>query len=87
MDYPHWTIWFNDQNIGGMVTPVNFNEMMDKISIDISPLQNTIDGLQQEMTPYRKYIMHTIPMFENIVGYYRKADGVTKNKILCCIID
>lgn len=26
-------------------------------------------------------------MFENIVEYYRKADGVTKNKILCCIFD
>jgi hypothetical protein len=39
------------------------------------------------MTPYKKYIKHTIPMFENIVEYYRKADGVTNNKILCCIFD
>ena len=26
-------------------------------------------------------------MLENTVEYYRKADGVTKNKILCCIFD
>jgi hypothetical protein len=39
------------------------------------------------MTPYKKYIKHTIPMLENIVEYHRKADGMTKNKILCCIFD
>jgi len=39
------------------------------------------------MTQYRKYIKHTVTMLENIVEYYRKADGVTKNKILCCIFD
>ena len=26
-------------------------------------------------------------MLENLVEYYRKADGKTKNKILCCIFD
>jgi site-specific DNA recombinase len=26
-------------------------------------------------------------MLENIVEFCRKADGVTKNKILCCIFD
>ena len=53
----------------------------------IALLKNTLNGLQQEMTPYKKYIKHTIPMLENIVEYYRKADGMTKNKILCCIFD
>ena len=65
----------------------SFNEMMDKVNIETARLQNTLDRLQQEMTPYKKYIKHTIPMLENIVEYYRKADGVTKNKILCCIFD
>gem|GEM_PF-3594480 len=60
---------------------------MDKVNIEIARLQNTLYGLQQEMTPYKKYIKHTIPMLENIVEYYRMADGVTKNKILCCIFD
>jgi hypothetical protein len=36
---------------------------------------------------YKELIKPTISMFENIVGYYRQADGVTKNKISICIFD
>ena len=76
-----------DKFLDNEITSGAFNDMMDKVNIEMSRLQNTLDGLQQEMTPYKKYIRHTVPMLENIVEYYRKADGVTKNKILCCIFD
>lgn len=76
-----------DKFLDNDITSMNFNDMMDKVNIDIARLQNTLTGLQQEMTPYKKYIKHTVPMFESIGEYYSKADGVTKNKILCCIFD
>jgi site-specific DNA recombinase len=60
---------------------------MVNVSIFSIKVPQQPNGLQQKMTPHRKYIKHTIPMFEDIVEYYRKADGVTKNKILCCIFD
>jgi len=60
----------------------SFNEMMDKINSDTTSLKNTLSGLEGEMTPFRKYVRQTLPMLENLVEYYRKSDGRTKQKIL-----
>jgi hypothetical protein len=43
--------------------------MTEKINRELALLKNTLDGLQQEMTPYKKYIKHTISMLQNIVEY------------------
>ena len=36
-------------------------------------------------SPYKNYISKTVPMLENLTGYYKAADGQTKRKILGCI--
>jgi site-specific DNA recombinase len=36
-------------------------------------------------SPYKTYISKTIPILENLTGFYREADGQTKRKILGCI--
>ena len=36
-------------------------------------------------SPYKTYISKTVPMLENLTGFYREADGQTKRKILGCI--
>ena len=71
--------------LDGEMNAANFNEMMEKLEKDTAMLKNTLIGLQTEMTPFRKYIKHTLPMLENLVEYYKKADGNTKKKILGCI--
>ncbi len=76
-----------DKYLDNEINSIDFNEMVEKLNIDIARLQNHLDGLQQELTPYKKYINHTIPMLQNLVEYYRQANGVTKKKILCCIFD
>ena len=60
----------------------SFNEMMDKINSDTQSLKNILYGLEGEMTPFRNYVRQTLPMLENLVEYYRKSDGKTKQKIL-----
>lgn len=71
--------------LDGDINAANFTEMMEKLEKDTAMLKNTLIGLQTEMTPFRKYIKHTLPMLENLVEYYKKADGNTKKKILGCI--
>ena len=61
--------------------------MTERIDKEMALLKNNLNGLQQEMTPYKKYVKHTLPMLENLVEYNRKADLRTKNKILSCIFD
>jgi hypothetical protein len=36
-------------------------------------------------SPYKTYISKTVPMLENLTGYYKQADGQTKRKIPGCI--
>ena len=38
-----------------------------------------------QSSPYKTYLSKTIPMLENLTGYYKAADGQTKKKILGCI--
>jgi hypothetical protein len=36
-------------------------------------------------SPFKTYVSKTVPMLENLTGYYKAADGQTKKKILGCI--
>jgi hypothetical protein len=38
------------------------------------------------MTPFKQYLTKQVPMFENLVSFYRTSDGKTKNKILACTL-
>ena len=74
-----------DRLLDGEISGKDFTEMAEKVDKEMASLKNTLSGLQTEMTPYRNYVKHTLPMLENLVEYYRKADGKTKKKILGCI--
>jgi hypothetical protein len=37
------------------------------------------------LSPFREYLDKQVPMLEDLVGFYKSADGRTKNKILGCI--
>ena len=42
-------------------------------------------NLNQTASPYKTFIKKEVPMLENLVEYYKKANGKTKKKILGCI--
>ena len=48
--------------------------MTERIDKEMALLKNNLNGLQQEMTPYKNYVKYTLPMLENLVEYYRKVD-------------
>jgi len=48
---------------------------------DLKPIGN----LRQKGTPHKNYVTKEILMLENLVVFYKKADGKTKKKILGCI--
>ena len=48
-------------------------------------MEERLTNLRQQGTPYKNYVTKEIPMLENLVEFYKKADGVTKKKILGCI--
>ena len=62
-----------------------YRELKNPIDADIYLLKRKLTDLNEEMTPYKDYINNQVPMLENLVEFYQKSDGKTKNKILSCI--
>lgn len=65
--------------------PEDFNQMKQRLEKDFALLNGKLIEMKEHLTPYKNNINNTIPILENIVSYYRKADGKTKKKILGCI--
>ena len=63
----------------------DFHEMKTKVEKDLTILKERLSFLRQKGTPYKNYVTKEIPMLENLVAFYKKADGKTKKKILGCI--
>jgi site-specific DNA recombinase len=67
------------------ITSADFHEMKTKVEKDLIGLNERLANLRQRGTPYKNYVTKEVPMLENLVEFYKKADGVTKKKILGCI--
>ena len=67
------------------ITSSDFHEMKTKVEKDLTILKERLYFLRQKGTPYKNYVTKEIPMLENLVAFYKKADGKTKKKILGCI--
>ena len=48
-------------------------------------LRSKLEQLTTGMTPFKQYITKQIPMLQNLLSFYKNADGVTKRKIIGCI--
>jgi site-specific DNA recombinase len=59
--------------------------MKGRVDKDLVLLKSRLNGLQDQPSPYKTYISKTLPMLENLTGFYKEADGQTKRKILGCI--
>jgi hypothetical protein len=51
----------------------------------LTGLELKLKDLKKSTSPFKTFINKEVPMLENIVEYYKKADGKTKKKILGCI--
>jgi hypothetical protein len=41
--------------------------------------------LEKPASPFKTFVNKEVTMLENIAGFYKKSDGMTKKKILGCI--
>jgi hypothetical protein len=67
------------------ITPQDYQDMKGKVDKDLVMFRSNLSGLMDQPSPYKTYISKTVPMLENLTGYYKAADGQTKRKILGCI--
>jgi site-specific DNA recombinase len=74
-----------DLILDGTITPQDYQDMKGKVDKDLALFKNKPSGLMDQPSPYKTYISKTIPMLENLTGYYKQTDGQTKRKILSCI--
>jgi ABC-type phosphate transport system auxiliary subunit len=65
-----------------MITSHDYQDMRGRVDKEFVLMKDKLTDLQQEVSPFKIYIQKEVPMLENLLEYYRKADGVTKKKIL-----
>jgi DNA invertase Pin-like site-specific DNA recombinase len=73
------------QYMDGLLPSIEYQEL--KISIDekLFESERSFKELNEVSTPYYEYLKNHVPMFEDLVSFYKKVDGKTKKKILSCI--
>ncbi|MDY0100267.1 MAG: hypothetical protein RBR81_13820 [Bacteroidales bacterium] len=64
------------------ITSHDYQDMKSRVDKDIVLTKEKLTELQQEKSPFKVYLQKEVPMLENLLEYYRKADGGTKKKIL-----
>jgi len=74
-----------DLILDGTITPQDYQDMKGKVDKDLVLFKGILSGLMDQPSPYKTYISKTVPMLENLTGYYKAAYGQTKKKILGCI--
>jgi hypothetical protein len=65
-----------------VITSQVYQDIIGRLDKDIALTREKLTELQQEVSPFKKYIQKEVPMMENLLEYYRKSDGATKKKIL-----
>lgn len=63
-----------------------YREMKQMIDSKMYDVRSNLSDLEDQVSPIKDYLNNHIPMLENILDYYQKSDGKTKNKILSCIL-
>jgi hypothetical protein len=67
------------------ITSHDYQEIKSRVDKDIVLAKEKLTELQQEKSPFKVYLQKEVPMLENLLEYYRKANGMTKKKIPGCI--
>jgi DNA invertase Pin-like site-specific DNA recombinase len=64
------------------ITSQDYQDMKGRVDKDIVLAKDNLIELQQAIPPFKVYLQKEVPLLENLLEYYRKADGTTKKKIL-----
>lgn len=66
----------------GKITSVEYQELKANNESQLLRTKSELDNLESQSVPFKSYLLNDIPLLEDIVGFYRNADGKTKKKML-----
>ncbi len=69
------------------ITPQDYNDLKAGVERDIVIAESNLNTVLKVGSTYKNYITKQVPMLENLVQFFCKADGRTKKKILGYIFD
>jgi site-specific DNA recombinase len=76
-----------DHFLSQKVTTDEYREMKQRIDAKAFDIKNNLEDLEDQVAPVKEYLQHHIPMLENLLSFFQKSDGKTKNRILSCILE
>ena len=56
--------------------------MKHRVEKDLTGLQSKMNELKEGKSPFKVYINKIVPMLDDFVGYYKRAEGHTKKRYL-----
>jgi site-specific DNA recombinase len=73
--------------LDGEIDSKSYNEIKFKLDVELVSLNDKLANIKENGSLFKSYVKKHIPMLENLVSYYRNANGTTKFKILSCIFE
>jgi hypothetical protein len=74
--------FLQNEYLEGKIAAADYNELKFGIEVKLFQADVELSNLKSQKTPFKDYLDNDIPLMEDLVGFYRKADGTSKKKIL-----
>lgn len=75
-------IFLQEEYMDGKITSVEYHELKTNNDTQLFKNKQELDDLKSQSVPFKSYLTNDLTLLEDIVGFYRKADGKTKKKLL-----
>ncbi|TFV94486.1 recombinase family protein [Algoriphagus kandeliae] len=74
--------FLQNEYLEGKITAADYNELKSTIEVKLFQVDRELANLKSQKAPFKHYLENDIPLMEDLVSFYQKADGKTKKKIL-----
>lgn len=71
--------FINNEYMDAKLSSEDYQELKNSINSKLFKINNQLDELNKQTSPFKDYVDKQIPMLENLVEYYKSVDGKTKN--------
>lgn len=73
--------------LDGEISSKEYNEIKFNLNVNLTVANDKVATIKENGSTFKNYIKNHVPMLENLVSFYKSADGPTKFKILSCIFE
>lgn len=75
-------IFLQEEYMDGKINSIEYQELKANNESQLFKLKSELDNLESQSIPFKSLLLNDINLLEDIVGFYRNADGKTKKKLL-----